>query len=153
MVNRKPIAALLIVLGVIWLIAAAWIHLTMTAITEPVLPLPAYFALAFVPPFLLIISAIVLFERASRVATICCLAASALLIWWLVPAWFDMVLGFYRALTPLQPSHDVVDYIVAALMAVFIICTGIAAVALLRSLIKPSNQSLEPTAGRHDAHI
>jgi hypothetical protein len=149
-VKRKPIAALLIVLGIIWLIAAAWIHLTMTAITEPVLPLPAYFALAFVPPFVLIISAVVLFEHASRIAAICCLAACALLIWWLAPAWFDMVLGFFRVPQPLQPSHDIVDFVVAAVLAVFIICTAVAAVALVRSLVKPSNQPLQPTAGRSD---
>ena len=150
MVKRKPIAASLIVLGVIWLIAAAWIHLTMTAITEPVLPLPAYFGFLFGPPFLLILGAVVWLMRASRIAAICCLAACALLIWSLGSEWFSMVLGFFRAPQPLQPPRDIIDYIVATVIGVFIICTAIAAVALLRSLIRPSNQSLQPTAGRSD---
>jgi TRAP-type C4-dicarboxylate transport system permease small subunit len=147
MVKRKPIAALLIVLGPIWLIAASWIHLTMTAITEPVLPFPAYLALAFGPPLLLIISAVVLFERASCIATSCCLAACALLIWWLGPAWFDMVLDFFRSPQPLRPSRDVADYIFSAVMAVFTLCTALAAVALLRILVNHlTNRSSQPLA-------
>jgi hypothetical protein len=139
MVKRAPIAALLIVLGMIWLITAAWIHLAMTAITEPVLPLPAYLSVLFGPPFLLIISAVVLFVHASRIAAVCCLAACALLLCTLVPECFSMVLELFHAPQPLRPEHDILDYIVAAVMAVFVIGTAIAAVALLRSLIKPSN--------------
>ena len=150
MEKRKLIAICVIVLGTIWLAAAAWIHLTMTAITEPALLLPAYFALLFGPPVVLIASAVVLLFRASRIAAICCLAACALLIWSLTPEWFSMVIDLFRAPAPLRPAHNVTDYLIAAAIAVFIACMSIAGLALLRSLIKPSNQSLQPTAGRSD---
>ena len=153
MKTRKLIPGSLIVLGTVWLVAATWIHLTMTAFTEPILPIPAYLALTFGPPFFLIVSAIIVFVRASRIAAVCCLTACGFLIYLLVPEWLSMVVGFFRRPQPLQFPSDNVDYLVATAITLLISWIAVAGWGLLRSLIHSSNQTLERTADRCTLHF
>ena len=122
----------------VWALAMAWMYLAMSSMSEPVLPLPIYFALSFGPPGLLIISSIVVFVRHSRVAAIGCIAASTLLTCWLVPNWISMFLYLFRTPEPLQSPITAVNYLIVFGIAAFVISVDVAAVILLRSVTKPS---------------
>ncbi len=154
MVKRKLLALLLFVVGTLWALAFAWFHLVMSGITEPVLPLPIHLFVAFIGPAILIVgSTLAIGGWHSRFGAVCCIAACMLLTYFLG----SDILGTY--LQPVLHSNNAIQspYTLGTSVAVvaeatFFIVADVAAILLLRAT-KPSNQPLQPTAGRRDAHI
>ncbi len=86
MVSRKLIGLVLFVLGLLWALGMAWVHIVMTGITEPVLPLPLHLFLGFIGPALLIVgSLLVIAVWHIRIGIAFCTIACVLLTWWIGP--------------------------------------------------------------------
>jgi len=151
MVSRKFIGLVLFVLGLLWALGMAWVHIVMTGITEPVLPLPLHLFLGFIGPALLIVgSLLVIAVWHIRIGTAFCTIACVLLTWWIGPDSVLSVIDLFRPLPPLQAPMTALNYVVAFGLVTFIIAADILTGILLWRTIKPSNQSLQPTAGRSD---
>jgi len=152
-VKRKLPALLLFILGTLWALAFAWFHVVMSGITDTVLPLPIHFFVAFIGPALLIVgSTLAMTGWHARLGAIFCIVACALLTYFLA----GDILGTYMqpVLHPnnaIQSPYTFGASIAVAVEAIFLLVADVTALLLLRST-KRSNQSLEPTAGRRDAH-
>jgi hypothetical protein len=151
MLSRKLIGLALFVMGLLWACGMAWVHIVMTGITEPVLPLPLHLFLGFIGPALLIVgSLLVIAAWHIRVGIALCTGACVLLTWWIAPDSILSVIDLFRPLPPLQAPMTALNYFVAFGLVAFIITADVLAGILLWRIIKPSNQSLQPTAGRSD---
>jgi hypothetical protein len=154
MVARKLLGLALFVVGLLWASGMAWVHVVMTGITEPVLPLPLHLFLGFIGPALLIVgSLLVIAAWHIRTGIALCVGACVLLTWWIGPDSIGSVIDLFRPLPPLQAPMTALNYFVAFGLVAFIITADVLAGILLWSIIKPSNKSLEPTAGRSDADV
>jgi hypothetical protein len=154
MVKRKLIALLLFGLGTFWALVFAWFHVVMSGIAETVLPLPIHLFIGFIGPALLIVGSVLAIAGwHARFGAICCIIACALLTYFLggdiLETYLQPVLHPNNAI---QSPYTLGTSIAVAAEATFFIVADVAAIALLRG-IKPSNQSLEPTAGHRDAHV
>jgi hypothetical protein len=121
----------------------------MSGITDPVLPLPIHFFVAFIGPALLIVgSTLAMADWHPYFGAICCILACALLTYFLgsdiLATYLQPVLHPNNAI---QSPYTLGTSIAVAAEATFFVAADIAAVALLRAT-KRSNQSLEPTAAR-----
>jgi hypothetical protein len=152
-VKRKLLALLLFILGTLWALAFAWFHVVMSGITDTVLPLPIHFFVAFIGPALLIVgSALATAGWHARFGAIFCIIGCALLTYFLggdiLATYLQPVLHPNNAI---QSPYTFGTSVAVAVEATFLVVADVAALLLLRST-KRSNQSLEPTAGRRDAH-
>src|SRR6266571_242474 len=83
----KALALWLFIVGVAWAFGIAWFHLVMSAITDPVLPLPLHFFAGFVGPAVLIVGTILLMANwYSRLGSIFALVACVWLTWLIAPS-------------------------------------------------------------------
>jgi hypothetical protein len=151
MVARKLLGLALFVLGLLWAFGMAWVHIVMTGITEPVLPLPLHLFLGFIGPALLIFgSLLVIAAWHIRIGVAFCTGACVLLTWWIAPDSILSVIDLFRPLPPLQAPTTALNYFVAFGLVAFIIAADILTAILVWRTIKPSNRALQPTAGQRD---
>jgi hypothetical protein len=115
----------------------------MSSISEPVLPLALHFFVGFIGPAALIIgSTLVMAAWRSRFGSILALVACA---WLTVVVGSDCYIGFHREPLQARPPYGLLISIL-----IMIICADAAALILFCRVAKPSNQALQPTAGRRD---
>ena len=155
MVKRKLLALLLFVLGTLWALFFAWFHLAMSGITDTVLPLPIHLFVGFIGPALLVVGSILaIADWHGRFGAICCIIGCALLTWFLggdiLQTYLQPVLHPNNAI---QSPYTFGTFVTVAIESAFFIVADVAAIVLLRTVVKPSNQSLQPTAGRSDAQL
>ena len=142
MVITKALALWLFIVGVIWALVAAWINLLMSGISTPIVSYWLLLVIYFTAPFILIVGATLVMARwHSRIGTFLILAACAWLTWLVAPDYIDL-------LHPKPPLQAPRPYLFLGIIAVFVLAADAAAVILFRRVAKPSNQALQPTAGR-----
>jgi hypothetical protein len=137
-VKRKLLALLLFVLGTLWVLAFAWFYLVMSAITEPVLPLPIHLFLGFIGPALLILgSLLAIADWHSRFGAICCIIACGLLTWFLggdiLETYLQPVLHPNNAI---RSPYTLGTSVAVALEGASFVIADIAAIALLRTVFR-----------------
>src|SRR5438874_10595695 len=119
----------------------------MTGFTDRIVPLPVFLVSSFSGPLTLIIgSVLVMAVWHSRLGTFLILAACAWLTWLVLPDYIGL-------LHPKPPLEAPRPYFILGIIAAFVLAADAAAVVLFRRVAKPSNQSLESTAGRRDDQI
>jgi hypothetical protein len=125
MVITRALALWLFIVGVIWALVTAWIDLVMTGFTDRIVSFPAFLALYFSGPFVLIIgSVLVMACWHARLGTFLSLLGCAWLTWLVAPRPY-LVLGIIGGLV-------------------------VAAVVLFCRVAKPSNRALQPNTGCSD---
>lgn len=150
--KRKLLGLLLFILGTLWALAFAWFHVVMSGITEPVLPLAIHLFVGFIGPALLIVgSTLAIVDWHSLFGAVSCIVACALLTWFLggdiIQTCFQPVLHPNNAI---QSPYTLGTSIAVAAEGMFFLVADVVAILLLRSILKRSNQSLQPTAGCSD---
>jgi hypothetical protein len=144
MVSTRLLATWLFVVGIAWLLIAVWVMLVMSGISTPAVAVWSLFVLYYASPFALITGATLVFARRySRVGLVLALLACAWLTW---------IIG--SDLWPREPENDAIapmhyDWL-SVTLALIVILTDAAVIAMWRAP-EPSNQSMQPTAGRSDA--
>jgi hypothetical protein len=147
MVITKALALWLFIVGAVWAFVLAWMDLVMTGITEPIVSLPIFLLIYFSGPLLLIIgSTLVMATWHSRVGTFSILAACAWLTWLIAPDYIDL----FHPKSPLQAPRP---YLFLAIIAAIVLAADAAAVILFRRVAKPSNQTMQRTAGRRTERL
>ena len=143
----KALALWLFIVGVVWALVIAWVDLVMTGFTDRIVSLPVFLVSSFSGPLILIIaSLLVMIAWHSRLGTFLILAACAWLTWLVLPDYIGL-------LHPKPPLEATRPYFILGIIAAFVLAADAAAVVLFRRVAKPSNQSLESTAGRRDDQI
>jgi hypothetical protein len=141
MVVTRTLAAGLFVVGIIWALVMAWIHLVMTGFTEPTLPLPIhFFGLFFGPAVLTIGSTSVMAMWHARLGSILVLAACAWLTWIVAP---DCISAFIQPRLPLEAPKP---FLILAILLAVVVATDVAAILMFRRATRASNKSLQPNA-------
>jgi len=147
MVITKALALWLFIVGVIWAFVAAWINLVMSGISTPIVSYWMLLVIYFSAPFILILGATLVMARwHSRIGTFLILAACAWLTWMIAPDYLDL-------LHPKPPLQAPRPYLFLGVIAVFVLAADAAAVILFRRVARPSNQTMQPTAGRSGANF
>jgi hypothetical protein len=147
MMITKALALWLFIVGVVWAFVTAWIDLVMTGFTDRIVSLPVFLISSFSGPLILVTgSLLVMAMWHGRLGTFLILAACAWLTWLLLPDYT----GLLRPKPPLEAPRP---YLILALIAAFVLAADAAAVILFRRVAKPSNQSLQPTAGRRTESV
>jgi len=147
MVSTKALALWLLIVGVIWAFVAAWINLVMSGISTPIVSYWLLLVIYFSAPFILILGATLVMARwHSRIGTFLILAACAWLTWMIAPDYLDL-------LHPKPPLQAPRPYLFLGVIAVFVLAADAAAVILFRRVARPSNQTMQPTAGRSGANF
>ena len=143
----KALALWLFIVGVIWALVAAWVNLVMGGISTPIVAYWLLLVIYFTGPLLFITGAtLVMASCHARFGTLLILPACAWLTWLVAPDYIDL-------LHPKPPLQAPRPYLILAIIAALVVAADTAAVILFRRVAKPSNQSLEPTAGRCDDHV
>jgi len=147
MVSTKALALWLFIVGVIWAFVAAWINLVMSGISTPIVSYWLLLVIYFSAPFILILGATLVMARwHSCIGTFLILAACAWLTWLIAPDYLDL-------LHPKPPLQAPRPYLFLGVIAVFVLAADAAAVILFRRVARPSNQTMQPTAGRSGANF
>ena len=142
MLSTRVLAIWLLAAGILWAVAAIGAYLVMSGISVSILPRPLLFLLYYAAPVVLIIGAsLVLAKRWPRVGAILALVACAYLTYSVAPDYIPL-------LQPKPPLEAPRAYAFFAVLAVVVIVTDAAAVAMAFRTIKASNQAMQRTAGR-----
>jgi len=145
----KALGLCLFIVAILWAFAFVWIHLTMTSMTDVITPLPFYFGLGFGGPLVLVIgSTLLMAVWHPRFASVLALVACAWLTSEFAPAGYGFLMEARRS-----PDAPKAYYVIAAVLLLYVVLSDVAAVLAFVMSAKPSNKSLEPTAGRRDAQI
>jgi hypothetical protein len=142
MVSTRLLGIWLLFIGILWVLIASWVLLVMSGFSVPAITLPLLFVLYYCAPVVLIIgSSLVIAGRYPRVGIVLALIACAYLTYLIAPDYIDL-------LYPKRPLEAPRPCLFLAIVAAVVLATDAVAVILFRRLTKPSNQTLQPTAGR-----
>jgi hypothetical protein len=127
MVSTRPLAAWLLVVGIVWLLVAAWVMLVMSGISTPAVAVWLLFLMYYAAPVALIIgSAFVFARRYNRVGV---------LLAFLACAWLTWIIG--SDLWPRKPENDAIapmhyDWLSVAL-ALIVVLSDVAVIMMWRA--------------------
>ena len=144
MVRSRLAAGWLLFVGIAWLLIAAWIILVMSGISTPVVAVWLLLAMFFAGPIALITgSSLVMARRRGRMGRLLASFACGWLTW--------IVTSDYWPRTPENDAIAAVqyDWLFTALAIIVIISN--AAVIAMWLAPQPSDQAMQPTAGRSEA--
>jgi fucose 4-O-acetylase-like acetyltransferase len=145
MVSTRLLASWLLLIGIIWVLAASWTFLALSGISVPIVSLPLLLLLYYGAPLVLIFgSSLVLARRSPRVGAILAVVACAYLSYLLAPEY----ISFLQPKPPLEAPRP---YIFFAVLGLMLIVTDAAAVTMAVRIAKASNQAMQRTAPRSDA--
>ena len=124
------LAGLLIAVGILWALVAAYIFLALSGMSVPIYPLPAILALYFGGPVVLVVgSVLVIFSRRRKLGSVLALAACA---WLTIQALPDLIDALIRTQQPLEAPRTPTEILIFGSLALLVILSDISAVVLVR---------------------